>query len=60
MRLEPMLLRLPRPLADELRKLARETRIHQADYLREAVLDLLRKYGRKPEDVAEQGHAGGA
>jgi hypothetical protein len=43
-RLEPMLVRLPPTLADQLRQLARETRIRQSDYLREAVADLLAKY----------------
>jgi hypothetical protein len=47
-RLEPMLIRLPRPLATELRKLARRTRVRQSDYLREAVADLLAKYGQHP------------
>ncbi len=44
-RLEPMLIRLPPDLADRLRRLARATRIRQSDYLREAVSDLLAKYG---------------
>jgi len=44
-RLEPMLIRLPPQLADRLRRLARATRIRQSDYLREAVSDLLAKYG---------------
>lgn len=43
-RLEPMLIRLPPVLADQLRQLARATRIRQSDYLREAVSDLLSKY----------------
>jgi hypothetical protein len=43
-RLEPMLVRLPPTLADQLRQLARETRIRQSDYLREAVADLIAKY----------------
>ena len=43
-RLEPMLIRLPPVLADQLRQLARSTRIRQSDYLREAVSDLLSKY----------------
>jgi hypothetical protein len=30
----------------KLRELARRTRIHQSEYLREAVEDLLAKYGR--------------
>ena len=45
LRLEPMLIRLPPDLADRLRRLARATRIRQSDYLREAVSDLLTKYG---------------
>lgn len=49
-RLEPMLVRLPRPLATELRNLARRTRVRQSDYLREAVADLLAKYGQPPVD----------
>jgi len=44
-RLEPMLIRLPPALAERLRRLARATRIRQSDYLREAVSDLLAKYG---------------
>ncbi len=43
-RLEPMLVRLPPTLAEQLRQLARATRIRQSDYLREAVSDLLAKY----------------
>ncbi len=43
-RLEPMLIRLPPVLADQLRRLARATRVRQSDYLREAVADLLTKY----------------
>ncbi len=49
-RLEPMLIRLPPAFAAELRNLARRTRIRQSDYLREAVADLLAKYGRLPEE----------
>jgi hypothetical protein len=45
-RLEPMLIRLPPALAAELRSLARRTRVRQSDYLREAVADLLTKYGQ--------------
>ena len=45
-RLEPMLVRLPPSLAQQLRELARSTRIRQSDYLREAVADLLAKYGQ--------------
>ena len=43
-RLEPVLVRLPPKLADQLRQLARATRIRQSDYLREAVADLIAKY----------------
>jgi len=43
-----MLIRLPPELAAGLRRLARSTRIRQSDYLREAVSDLLAKYGDLP------------
>ncbi len=49
-RLEPMLIRLPPAFATELRNLARKTRVRQSDYLREAVADLLAKYGALPAD----------
>jgi predicted transcriptional regulator len=39
-----MLIRLPPVLAEQLRRLARATRVRQSDYLREAVADLLAKY----------------
>jgi hypothetical protein len=48
-RLEPMLIRLPPAFATELRNLARRTRVRQSDYLREAVADLLAKYGQLPQ-----------
>jgi predicted transcriptional regulator len=51
-RLEPMLVRLPPELATRLRRLARHTRIRQSDYLREAVSDLLSKYGDVPAEEA--------
>lgn len=51
-RLEPMLIRLPPPLAEQLRQLARATRIRQSDYLREAVADLLAKYRHVQQDAA--------
>jgi hypothetical protein len=47
-RLEPMLVRLPPAFAAQLRNLARRTRVRQSDYLREAVADLLAKYGEIP------------
>lgn len=53
-RLEPMLIRLPPALAAELRSLARRTRVRQSDYLREAVADLLAKYGHLPLDGSSQ------
>jgi ribbon-helix-helix protein len=49
-RLEPMLIRLPPTLAAELRNLAKRTRVRQSDYLREAVADLLAKYGHPRGD----------
>ncbi len=49
-RLEPMLVRLPPQFAAQLRNLARRTRVRQSDYLREAVADLLAKYGHLPAD----------
>ncbi len=51
-RLEPMLVRLPPSLAEQLRQLARATRVRQSDYLREAVADLLAKYNhlRLPDE----------
>ena len=49
-RLEPMLIRLPPAFAAELRNLAKKTRVRQSDYLREAVADLLAKYGHLPGD----------
>ena len=52
-RLEPVLVRLPPKLADQLRELARTTRIRQSDYLREAVADLIAKY-RSLQPSAEQ------
>ena len=45
-KLEPMLIRLPPAMANQLRQLAQATRIRQSDYLREAVADLLAKYGQ--------------
>jgi hypothetical protein len=52
-RLEPMLIRLPPAFAAELRNLARRTRVRQSDYLREAVADLLAKYGHRPDGRSE-------
>ena len=55
-RLEPMLVRLPPAFAAELRNLAKKTRVRQSDYLREAVADLLAKYGHLPTDEAPSAH----
>jgi Arc/MetJ-type ribon-helix-helix transcriptional regulator len=56
-RLEPMLVRLPPAFAAELRSLAKKTRVRQSDYLREAVADLLAKYGHLPAaDEADASH----
>jgi hypothetical protein len=38
----------------KLRELARRTRIHQSEYLREAVDDLLAKYGRLANPGGDQ------
>jgi hypothetical protein len=46
-RLEPMLLRLPRPFVAGLETFTPGTGFGQSDYLREAVADLLAKYGRR-------------
>jgi predicted DNA-binding protein len=56
-RLEPMLVRLPPAFAAELRSLAKKTRVRQSDYLREAVADLLAKYGHLPlAEESESSH----
>jgi predicted DNA-binding protein len=56
-RLEPMLVRLPPAFAAELRNLAKKTRVRQSDYLREAVADLLAKYGHLPTvEEADSAH----
>ena len=56
-RLEPMLVRLPPAFAAELRNLAKKTRVRQSDYLREAVADLLAKYGHLPSgDEGDASH----
>lgn len=47
--LVPALIRLPPAQLQELHELVRRTRIHQTDYLREAVTDLLAKYRVKSE-----------
>jgi predicted transcriptional regulator len=47
-----MLIRLPPTLAEQLRDLARATRIRQSEYLREAVADLLAKYRHLRGDTA--------
>ena len=43
---------VPEAEAEKLRQLSRRTRVAQSEYLREAVEDLLDKYGRRsPESV---------
>ncbi len=42
---------VPEEQAAKLRELSRRTRVAQSEYLREAVDDVLEKYGRKPEDA---------
>ncbi|MFL5320678.1 MAG: ribbon-helix-helix domain-containing protein, partial [Myxococcaceae bacterium] len=41
---------VPEEQVEKLRELSRRTRIAQSEYLREAVDDLLTKYGKKPEE----------
>jgi hypothetical protein len=41
---------IPESQAGKLRELSRKTRVAQSEYLREAVDDLLGKYGRRPDD----------
>ena len=57
-----MLIRLPPTLADQLRELARATRIRQSEYLREAVADLLAKYShvQPARPRPRRGPAGGS
>jgi predicted DNA-binding protein len=45
---------VPVSVAEKLRDLSRKTRVTQSEYLREAVQDLLRKYGaaNRPEPGA--------
>jgi len=40
--------------AEQLKSLARKTRVRQSEYLREAVADLLRKYRAEDEPIAEE------
>jgi len=42
---------VPEHQLERLRELSRRTRIHQSEYLREAVDDLLQKYGCLPKDA---------
>jgi predicted DNA-binding protein len=44
---------IPTPTAERLRDLSRKTRVTQSEYLREAVSDLLKKYG--VEAIAARG-----
>jgi hypothetical protein len=45
MRLLSLVFRLERSKLDALKDLSRSTRIRQSEYLREAIADLLGKYG---------------
>ena len=45
---------VPEEQVQKLRELARRTRIHQSEYLREAVEDLLSKYGRMAATGGEE------
>lgn len=45
---------VPAEQVHKLRELARRTRIHQSEYLREAVDDLLAKYGRMSAGEGQQ------
>jgi hypothetical protein len=49
-RLEPVLVRMHPEHKKGLKDLVRRTRIKQADYLREAIADLLEKYRQRPEE----------
>lgn len=40
---------VPEEMMERLRKLSQRTRVSQADFLREAVDDLISKYRRKPK-----------
>ena len=49
-RLTSLVFRLHRSRLDALKRLSRETRIRQSEYLREAISDLLEKYeDRRPQ-----------
>jgi len=47
-RLASVVFRLNREKLDSLKTLSRSTRIRQSEYLREAIADVLCKYGCKP------------
>jgi hypothetical protein len=49
-RLVSLVFRIPRPCLDSLKGLSIRTRVRQSEYLREAIEDLLMKYGR-PEEL---------
>ncbi len=58
--LEPILIRLSPEYADAVRALSRQMRIPIAVFYREAVEDLLRKYGALPAPGPGGGTTGGA
>jgi len=47
---------IPAPVAERLRELAKKTRVTQSEYLREAVVDLLRKYELTAETGTGEGN----
>ncbi len=53
-RLEPVLIRIPPEIAEAMRALSRKTRIPIAEYQREAMADLLKKYGALPAAPGER------
>lgn len=44
-KLVSLVFRIPRPVLRQLRELSARTRVRQSEYLREAIEDLLAKYG---------------
>lgn len=52
--LEPVLIRIPPEFAAALRALAKRTRIRKADFEREAIADLLKKYDALPPAPARE------
>ncbi len=59
-RLNPVLIRIPPEVAEAMRALSRRTRIRLADHYREAIADLLRKYGALPGEQGDGDTRGAA